>query len=632
MAPLMPFTSRPLPPTEAGDALAFQCAQTLLHCSSGLLSLHRHRRASTCRRDHDYEHLINFPKCSTDSPSPSKATPPVEPYDAVIVGSGLGGLSTGALLCAHNRRVIVLEAHSQPGGAAHSFTRKTKEGIFHFESGPHLFSGLSTNLRNPMHSILRAANVKLQVKKYSKWGVVLQGKLYPTAVTKSTPFLQGLLSDKAQVEVNEFLKIMQPLGELATSLPPALIRPSDAFGTFKIMVPRMLKSSSFSLAMLTNTPKLSKPFAPLLHKHISDEFARRFFNLLCFLLGGIDAEKIPTAEIAFMLREWVPSPSALTANTSSVSDGDSTGSEQFSDEELVLEHPIGGASAMANLLVGSIQESGTKSSVRLNARVSKVLVDENSKTAKGVELSSGERIFGEKVICNVSTLDLPKLFDEPWRSEIESESKNVTMCPSFMHLHVALPLECLESNMELLPNYVVIADDLSDVKRPGNVVLVSLPSILDPDVAPSGFVTAHAYFPATEPYEGWENLKPNTEEYEKYKKERSKPLWNAVNKIFGIDVEKYAIIQMIGTPKTHERFLYRSRGSYGPEVDAGRNSLSLGLPWPSEGTLLPKGVLRVGDSVFPGIGVPAVAGSAWMIANDLVTPNEHQDILKKVGL
>jgi phytoene dehydrogenase-like protein len=42
-------------------------------------------------------------------------------YDYVIVGAGLGGLFTGALLARHGCRVAVLERHYSPGGYGHSF-------------------------------------------------------------------------------------------------------------------------------------------------------------------------------------------------------------------------------------------------------------------------------------------------------------------------------------------------------------------------------------------------------------------------------------------------------------------------------------------------------------------------------
>ncbi len=51
------------------------------------------------------------------------------------------------------------------------------------------------------------------------------------------------------------------------------------------------------------------------------------------------------------------------------------------------------------------------------------------------------------------------------------------------------------------------------------------------------------------------------------------------------------------TPLTHQRFLNRHKGSYGPAIRAGEAS----FPFP--GTPV-DGLLVCGDSVFPGIGVP----------------------------
>lgn len=44
-------------------------------------------------------------------------------YDAIVIGSGLGGLSTAAFLGKEGKRVLVLEKHYTPGGFTHVFTR-----------------------------------------------------------------------------------------------------------------------------------------------------------------------------------------------------------------------------------------------------------------------------------------------------------------------------------------------------------------------------------------------------------------------------------------------------------------------------------------------------------------------------
>ena len=42
-------------------------------------------------------------------------------YDDLIIGSGMAGLTVGALLAQQGRKVLVLEAHEYPGGYAHTF-------------------------------------------------------------------------------------------------------------------------------------------------------------------------------------------------------------------------------------------------------------------------------------------------------------------------------------------------------------------------------------------------------------------------------------------------------------------------------------------------------------------------------
>lgn len=73
--------------------------------------------------------------------------------DVIIIGSGIGGLSAGALLARYGFAVTVCESHTIPGGAAHSFERKG----YLFDSGPSLYSGLSTPSPNPLHKTSQRA-------------------------------------------------------------------------------------------------------------------------------------------------------------------------------------------------------------------------------------------------------------------------------------------------------------------------------------------------------------------------------------------------------------------------------------------------------------------------------------------
>ena len=48
-------------------------------------------------------------------------------FDAIIIGSGIGGLCTAALLGLKGKRVLVLEKHFKIGGWTHTFRRENYE-------------------------------------------------------------------------------------------------------------------------------------------------------------------------------------------------------------------------------------------------------------------------------------------------------------------------------------------------------------------------------------------------------------------------------------------------------------------------------------------------------------------------
>jgi len=68
---------------------------------------------------------------------------PQDGLDAIIIGSGIGGLSTAAIMAKAGKKVLVLEQHDQAGGCCHSFIDKGYE----FDVGIHYIGQLGhTNL------------------------------------------------------------------------------------------------------------------------------------------------------------------------------------------------------------------------------------------------------------------------------------------------------------------------------------------------------------------------------------------------------------------------------------------------------------------------------------------------------
>ena len=82
----------------------------------------------------------------------------------------------------------------------------------------------------------------------------------------------------------------------------------------------------------------------------------------------------------------------------------------------------------------------------------------------------------------------------------------------------------------------------------------------------------------------------------------------------------------IGTPKSHARFLHRKNGTYGP-----KNLLTMAGALPKAVKPL-ENMYCCGDSVFPGVGTPAVASSGMWVANTIMGVDEHLQMLDNVKL
>ncbi|NJN24293.1 MAG: carotene isomerase, partial [Acaryochloridaceae cyanobacterium RL_2_7] len=171
-------------------------------------------------------------------------------------------------------------------------------------------------------------------------------------------------------------------------------------------------------------------------------------------------------------------------------------------------------------------------------------------------------------------------------------------------------------------HYIVVNDWESGVTAEQNVIAISIPSLLDPDLAPEGKHNVHVYTPATEPFKLWEGLDRKSQAYADLKTERSESLWKGLARVIP-DIRDRCELSLVGTPLTHARFLRRHQGSYGPALWASKES------FPGPKTPLP-GLLCCGDSSFPGIGVPAVAASGMIAANTLAPVGKHLQMLRRV--
>lgn len=507
--------------------------------------------------------------------------------DVVIIGSGIGGLSSAALLARYGFRVVVCESHTIAGGAAHGFERNG----FKFDSGPSLYSGLSYSpSANPLRQVLDAIGADLPCLTYDTWGCCLPEGEFDTSVGNDQfcQVLRRLRGEQAVEEWRRLQQIMAPLQEAAIALPPAALRWDwGNVRTVAQFVPSLLRYGS-AIA------KLNGSFSRIMDEVITDPFIRNWLNLLCFLLSGLPASDTSAAEVAFMFAEWYR-------------------------PQVRLDYPVGGSAALVKALVHSLEEHGGK--LLLNAHVDQILVKQQR--AIGVQLRNGSVIYARAVISGASNWDTLKLLPEnavPQRFRTKRQA--MPACDSFLHLHLGIDAANLRS--DLACHYIVVNDWDRGITAPQNVILISIPSVLDPSLAPPGKHAIHVYTPGNEPYELWQGLDRRSKAYAQQKQERSEAMWQALERIIP-DIRSRCEVTLVGTPLTHERFLRRHRGSYGPAISA-----ATGL-FPTGRTPL-AGLLCCGDSIFPGIGLPAVAASGMIAANTLASVDQHLAMLREIGV
>ena len=507
--------------------------------------------------------------------------------DVIVIGSGIGGLSCAALLARYGFEVTVCESHSIPGGAAHAFERNG----FKFDSGPSLYSGLSYSpSANPLRQVLDAIGEKLPCVNYDTWGCCLPEGDFDTSVG-AEQFCEVLSKFGGNEAVAEWLKlqrVMEPLASAAVAIPPAAMR---------LDLGAALTVGRFAPSLVRHTPNISKltgSFSRIMDGVIFDPFTRNWLNLLSFLLSGLPADGTSAAEMAFMFADWYR-------------------------PGVVLDYPVGGGGALVDALVQGLKRHGGE--LLLGTHVEEVLVEGNR--AVGVRLRGGKEMRSRRaVVSNASVWDTLKLLPEsavPKRFRVKRQA--TPECDSFMHLHLGIEANGLPPNLAC--HYIVVNDWEKGVTAPQNVVLVSIPSLLDPSLAPSGKHVIHVYTPGNEPYELWQGMDRRSEEYARQKQARAEVMWQALERIIP-DVRSRCDVTLVGTPLTHERYLRRYRGSYGPAIRAGEGF------FPGSGTPLP-GLLCCGDSTFPGIGLPAVAASGMIAANTLAPVQKHLEMLKDIG-
>jgi prolycopene isomerase len=486
-------------------------------------------------------------------------------FDAIVIGSGIGGLVTATQLAAKGAQVLVLERYIIPGGSAGYFER---EG-YRFDVGASMIFGFGQQgTTNLLTRALDAVNVGVEtIPDPVQIHYHLPGGLELKVHRDYEKFLQELIAyfphERQGIRqfYDECWKVFNCL---------------NAMELLSLEEPRYLTRVFFQhpLACLGLVKYLPQNAGDIARRYIQDPQLLQFIDMECYCWSVVPADRTPMINAGMV----------------------------FSDRHYGgINYPKGGVGKIAQALVDGLEKAG--GTIQYQARVTKILTEKGR--ASGVQLADGTVYRAKRIISNATRWDtFEKLLpseqmpttEKKWRQRYQKS-------PSFLSLHLGVEAQVLPAGTEC---HHILLEDWKRMQEAEGTIFVSIPTLLDPDLAPEGYHIIHTFTPSW--IEDWQSLAPS--EYEEKKEEAAGRVIERLEKIFpGLDAG--LDYMEVGTARSHRRFLGREDGTYGP-IPTRKLMGLLGMPF--NRTSIP-GLYCVGDSTFPGQGLNAVAFSGFACAH-----------------
>jgi all-trans-retinol 13,14-reductase len=396
------------------------------------------------------------------------------PYDALIIGSGIGGLTTAALLSELGWRVAVLEQHYTAGGATHSYDRNG----YDWDVGVHYIGDMGTKTTSRrMMDFLSQGNLHWSPMDdhYDRFFI---GERAYDAVAGREAFRDNVVGyfPREAAAVDRYLEL---LGEVS----------------------RGMRTFSFGRTLPPWAAAIASPF---LRSRLPRSFGRTTWHVLSEITSDPEL-------IAVLTGQWgdlglPPKRSAWVI------------------QALVAKHylhggyyPVGGASRIAETILPRIRAAGGE--VFTYARVEEVLL--RNGRVRGVRMADGSEIASERVISDAGAINtFAHLVPQEASRRHGYDRLLPTVKPSIGHLGVYIGLKGSAAELGLpKTNFWIYQDNdydaaldrfLADPQGPFPAVYISFPSAKDPDFERRhpGRSTIEIVAPA--PYEIFEPWKDTT--------------------------------------------------------------------------------------------------------------------------
>lgn len=488
-------------------------------------------------------------------------------YDAIVIGSGIGGLVAATQLAVKGARVLVLEKYVIPGGSSGYYER---DG-YTFDVGSSVMFGFSDK-----------GNLNLITKALAAVGCEMEVIPDPTTVHFHLP---NDLSVLVHREYSDFV------AELTSKFPHEkegiLAFYGECWKIFNALNSLELKSLEEPIYLfgqffkkplecLTLAYYLPQNAGNIARKYIKDPQLLSFIDAECFIVSTVNALQTPMINAGMVLCD-----------------------RHFGG----INYPVGGVGGIAKSLAKGLADKGSE--ILYKANVTKVLLEHGK--AVGVRLSDGREFYAKTIISNATRWDTfgKLLKGEQLPKEEENFQKLYVKAPSFLSIHLGVKAEVLPPNTDC--HHFVLENDWERLEEPYGSIFLSIPTVLDSSLAPEGHHILHIFTICS--IEDWKGLAQK--DYDAKKELVADEIINRLeNKLFP-GLKQSIAFKEIGSPKTHRRYLARDQGTYGP-MPRGTPKGLLGMPFNTTGI---NGLYCVGDSCFPGQGVIAVAFSGVMCAH-----------------
>jgi len=495
---------------------------------------------------------------------PAPDLPDHSDFDVIVIGSGVGGLVTATQLAAKGADVLVLERYLIPGGSAGYFERQG----YRFDVGASMIFGFGEQgTTNLLTRALDAVGMSIETIPDP---VQIHYHLPKDLTLKVHRDYEGFINELTAQFPHEAKGIRQFYDECWS-----VFNCLNAMELLSLEEIRYLTRVFFQnpLACLGLAKYLPQNAGDVARRYISDPDLLKFIDMECYCWSVVPAEQTPMINAGMV----------------------------FSDRHYGgINYPKGGVGQIAQKLAEGLEKAGGH--IHYRARVTQILLERGR--AVGVQLATGETYRAQRVVSNATRWDtFGKLLPESVKPKGEKRwEKRYQKSPSFFSMHLGVKADLLPDGTEC---HHILLEDWEHMESPYGTLFVSIPTLLDPDLAPPGHHIIHAFTPCW--IDGWDLSQT---EYEQKKEAIAAQLIERLEAIFP-GLEQALDYQEVGTPRTHRRFLGRADGTYGPVP---RHKLLGLLGMPFNRTAVP-GLYCVGDSTFPGQGLNAVAFSGFACAH-----------------